>query len=165
MAPPQFGRIYRRAMFESRAHELGTALRRARKARGYTLRQVADMSHGTFKASSLASYERGERAISFERFFQLTALYDISPSRLFAEVTRRVEGRASVRIDVERVKRLGGVEAGILDGFIRNVFLLRRQPVADTISLRNGDLEVLATAAGRLAREFEDAIEPVLRDH
>jgi transcriptional regulator with XRE-family HTH domain len=151
-------------MFESRA-QIGTALRRARKARGYTLRQVADLSRGTFKPSALASYERGERAISFERFFQLMALYDISPSRLFAEVTRRVEGRPSVRIDVERVRSLGGVEAGILDGFIRNVFLLRRQPVADTISLRNGDLEVLATAAGRLAREFEDAIEPVLRDH
>lgn len=165
MSTARFGRIYRRAMFDSRAHEIGTALRRARKARGYTLRQVADRSHGEFKASSLASYERGERAISFERFFKLTALYGISPSRLFAEVTRRVEGRPSVRIDVERVKSLGGVEAGILDGFIRNVFLLRRQPVADTISLRNGDLEVLATAAGRLAREFEDAIELALRDH
>ena len=58
-----------------------------------------------FKASSLASYERGERAISFERFFKLTALYDISPSRLFADVTRRVEGRPSVRIDVEQVGR------------------------------------------------------------
>jgi len=165
MSTARFGRIYRRAMFDSRAREIGTALRRARKARGYTLRQVADRSQGTFKASSLASYERGERAISFERFFKLTALYGISPSRLFAEVTRRVEGRPSVRIDVERVKSLGGVEAGILDGFIRNVFLLRRQPVADTISLRNGDLEVLATAAGRLAREFEDAIEVALRDH
>jgi transcriptional regulator with XRE-family HTH domain len=165
MSTAQLGRIYRRAMFESRAHEIGTALRRARKARDYTLRQVADRSHGTFKASSLASYERGERAISFERFFQLTSLYEISPSRLFAEVTRRVEGRPSVLIDVERVKSLNGVEAGILDGFIRNVFLLRRQPVADTISLRTGDLEVLATAAGRLAREFEEAIEPALRDH
>ena len=153
------------AMYETRAQEIGTALRRARQARGYTLRQVADLSHGTFKPSSLASYERGERAISIERFLKLTALYNISPPRLFAEVARRVEGRPFVRIDVERVKILGGAEAGILDGFIRNVFLLRHQPVADTISLRNGDLEVLATAAGRLAREFEEAIEPALRDH
>jgi transcriptional regulator with XRE-family HTH domain len=151
-------------MFETLAQELGTALRRARKARGYTLREVADMSRGTFKASSLASYERGERAISFERFFALTALYEISPSRLFAEVARRVEGRPSARIDVQRVKSLGVAEAAILDGFIRNVFLLRRRPVAETISLRSGDLEVLATVSGRLAHEFERAIEPAMRD-
>ena len=152
-------------MFDSLAQDMGMALRRARLARGYTLRQVAELSHGSFKPSSLASYERGERAISFERFFRLTGLYGISPSRLFAEVAREVDGRPSTRIDVERVKNLAGPEAGVLDGFIRNVFMLRRQPPADTISLRNGDLEVLATTAGRPAREFEDAIEPALRDH
>jgi len=79
-------------------------------------------------------------------------------------VARRVEGRPSVRIDVERIKNLAGAEAGIVDGFIRNVFLLRRQPPADTVSLRNGDLEVLATASGRRVHEFEDAIEPALHD-
>lgn len=152
-------------MFDSLAQDMGMALRRARKARGYSLRQVAEMSHGSFKPSSLASYERGERAISFERFFRLTGLYGISPSRLFAEVARGVDGRPSTRIDVESVKNLAGPEAGVLDDFIRNVFMLRRQPPADTISLRNGDLEVLATTAGRAAREFEDAIEPALRDH
>jgi transcriptional regulator with XRE-family HTH domain len=152
-------------MLDSLAQDMGMALRRARKARGYTLRQVAGLSHGSFKPSSLASYERGERAISFERFFRLARLYGISPSRLFAEVARGVDGRPSTRIDVESVKNLAGPEAGVLGGFIRNVFVLRRQPPADTISLRNGDLEVLATTAGRLAREFEDAIEPALRDH
>ena len=44
---------------------------------------------------------------------------------------------------------MAGAEAGILDGFIRNVFMLRDQDVADTVSLREGDLEVLATATGR----------------
>ena len=50
----------------------------------------------------------------------------------------------------------------ILDGFIRNVFILRDQDVADTISLREGDLEVLATATGRRVHEFLEAIEPAL---
>ena len=55
---------------------------------------------------------------------------------------------------------MGGVEAAILDGFIRNVYVLRDQDVADTISLREGDLEVLATATGRRVHEFLDAIAP-----
>ena len=49
---------------------------------------------------------------------------------------------------------MAGVEAGIVDGFIRNVFILRDQDVADTVSLREGDLEVLATATGRRVQEF-----------
>ncbi len=61
---------------------------------------------------------------------------------------------------------MAGVEAGIVDGFIRNVFILRDQDVADTVSLREGDLEVLATATGRRVQEFRDAIEPALAaDH
>lgn len=151
-------------MFETLAQEVGAALRRARKARGYTLRDVAQLSSGVFKPSSLASYERGERAISVDRFVRLTALLDVSPARLLAEVSRRVEGRPAPRIDVQRVNSIHGAEAAILDGFIRNVFLLRHQPMANTISLRNGDLEVLATASGRLAHEFADAIGSALRD-
>ena len=57
---------------------------------------------------------------------------------------------------------MGGAEAAILDGFIRNVFILRNQDVADTISLREGDLEVLATATGRRVHQFRDAIGPAL---
>jgi hypothetical protein len=53
-------------------------------------------------------------------------------------------------------------EAAILDGFIRNVFILRNQDVADTISLREGDLEVLATATGRRVHQFLDAIGAAL---
>ena len=60
------------------------------------------------------------------------------------------------------MKSIGGAEAAILDGFIRNVFILRNQDVADTISLREGDLEVLATATGRRVHQFLDAIGSAL---
>jgi transcriptional regulator with XRE-family HTH domain len=144
------------------AEEVGAALRRARESRNLTLRDVVRASSGAFKPSTLASYERAERAIPIERFFRLAFLYEISPVRLLADVLRRVEGRPSVRIDVRRVKSLGGAEAAILDGFIRNVFMLRDQDVADTVSLREGDLEVLATATGRRVPQFLDAIGPAL---
>jgi transcriptional regulator with XRE-family HTH domain len=149
-------------MFDTLAEETGAALRRARQARKLTLRDAVRASSGAFKVSTLASYERAERTLPIERFFRLAFLYNISPVRLLADVLRRVEGRPSVRIDVRRVRSIGGVEAGILDGFIRNVFILRNQDVADTISLREGDLEVLATATGRRVHEFLDAIGPAL---
>jgi len=147
-------------MFETLAEEVGAALRRAREARRLTLRDATLVSSGEIKPSTLASYERAQRTVPIERFFRLAFLYDISPVRLLADVLRRVEGRPSVRIDVRKVKSMRGAEAGILDGFIRNVFLLRDQDVADTVALREGDLEVLATATGRRVHQFLDAIEP-----
>ena len=80
----------------------------------------------------MAAYERAERTVADQRFVRLGFLYDVSPVRLLADVLRRVEGRPTVRIDVRMVKAMGGAEAGILDGFIRNVFMLRDQDVADT---------------------------------
>ena len=44
--------------------EVGHALRRARLARGLTLRQVGERSLGTFKPTAVAGYERAERTIS-----------------------------------------------------------------------------------------------------
>ena len=145
-------------MVDRVTEEVGSALRRARKARGLTLREVMRISSDEFNPSTLASYERADRPVSIERFFRLTRLYGISPVRLLADVVRRIEGRPRVLIDVGRLRHLGGAEAGILDGFSRNVSLLRRSPVGDTIALREGDLEVLATATGRRMDEFLDAI-------
>lgn len=149
-------------MLDTLAAEVGGALRRAREARDLTLRDAAQASSGAIKPTTLASYERAERTVPIERFFQIAFLYGISPVRLAADVLRRVEGRSPVRIDVPRLKGVIGAEAAILDGFIRNVFILRDQDMADTVSLREGDLEVLATATGRRVSEFLDAIEPAL---
>ena len=155
-----------RMMFDTLAEEVGAALRRAREARDLSLRDAASASSGAFKPSTLASYERAERKVTVERFFQLAFLYDISPVRLIANVLQRVEGRSPVRIDVRKVKSMAGVEAGIVDGFIRNVFIQRDQDVADTVSHREGACEELATATGRRVQEFRDAIQPALAaDH
>ena len=149
-------------MFEGLSSEMGAALRRARASRGMTLREAARAASGEVKPTTLASYERGERPVSVERLFRLSSLYRISPVRLIADVLRRVEGREPVRVDVHKVRDLEGAEAGILDGFVRNVLMLRKQPMADTVTLREGDLDVLATATGRRVSDFVRAIEPAI---
>src|SRR5215216_1006457 len=110
----------RSAMLESVTSEVGAALRRARMSRRLTLREAAHTAPEEMKPTTLASYERGERAVSVDRLFRLSLMYGISPARLVADVLRRVEGRPPVRIDVRKVRGLGGAEAGILDGFVRN---------------------------------------------
>jgi transcriptional regulator with XRE-family HTH domain len=145
------------------AREIGAVLRLARRARGLTLRNVSSLSSGTFKPSSLASYERGERTLSVERFLLLADLYDIPPARLIAEISRRAEGRPPIVVDVRTVDAIGGVEGAVLAEFVHEVIALRRQPASEDISLRDGDLEVLATASGRRAEQFVEAVERALR--
>lgn len=145
------------------AKEIGAVLRLARRARGLTLRDVSSLSSGIFKPSSLASYERGERALSLERFLSLADLYSIPPARLMAQISRRVEGRPPIVVDVRTAHTIGGVEGAVLAGFVHEVITLRRQPAPEEISLRDSDLEVLATASGRRSEQFMEAVEPALR--
>jgi transcriptional regulator with XRE-family HTH domain len=144
--------------------EIGRVLRRARESRGLTLRQASNVSGGRFPPTSLASYERGERAISVERFCRLAAVYRIPPERLLAEVSRTAEGRPQPIVRVAELERLAVPEAQIVSSFVREVARLRGQPPADVIALRNGDLEVLASASGRRADELLEPIRPALED-
>jgi transcriptional regulator with XRE-family HTH domain len=143
--------------------EIGRVLRRARRARGLTLREVMTFSGGRFKPTSVAGYERGERRITLSRFCELSWLYGIPPDRLLGDVIRAVERRREPEIDVRLLERLAPAEAALVSGFIRQIRALRRGPPSETIVIREGDLEVLATAAGKTRDELIELIEPVLR--
>ncbi len=64
---------------------MGRTLRRARAARGLTLKEVASASGGRFSSTAVAGYERGERNISLQRFCELADFYGIEPERLLAD--------------------------------------------------------------------------------
>lgn len=68
--------------------QVGRALRRARKARGLTLRDVGMQSGGVFTPTAVAGYERGERAISLQRFCDIAAFYGVAPEDLLTEARR-----------------------------------------------------------------------------
>lgn len=147
------------------AEEVGRVLRHAREAHGLTLRRASHISGGLFRPTSLASYERGERAISLERFCRLSSVYGIPPARLLAEIMRRVEGRPPWVFDRSSLERLEVPEAQIVEGFVREVTTLRgEEEPSSTISLRAGDLEVLASASGRRLEDLFEAIRPALSD-
>jgi transcriptional regulator with XRE-family HTH domain len=69
----------------------GEVLRQVRAGRSLSLRQVTVRSGGRFKPSSVASYERGERQISLERFFALAEVYEVAPERIAAAIAYRLE--------------------------------------------------------------------------
>lgn len=143
--------------------EIGRALRRARLARRLTLREVFSASGGRFKATSVAGYERGERSITLKRFCELCRVYGVAPERLLADIVRAAEGRTEPEIDLSVLQALGTPEGSVVAEFVRQVRSLRGEQDADTIVLRAGDLEVLATASGRRPDELIKILRPVLR--
>lgn len=137
---------------------IGGVLRDMRTKRGFTLREAASRSAGTFKPSVLAAYERGERRISLERFHTLAAVYGVSPQRLLAEVIRKLEERPPDVVRVGAVRELEGPAARTVNLFVERVMKLRGVR-ADTVTLRSGDLQVLSVSLGVSERELKNAVE------
>ena len=145
------------------ALEIGKALRRARRARGLTLRELTRLSAGRFKATSVAGYERGERTISVERFCELCILYGVAPQTVLGDILVAVGKGSGQEIDLSRLETMQSAEGSLLSEFVRQIKALRREAASETIALRAGDIEVLATAAGKKPEELAEAIEPAVR--
>lgn len=138
--------------------QVGHALRRARRARGLTLRAVSELSDGQYKPTSIAGYERGERSISLERFSDLCRVYDVDPSALLTEILEAADGTPDRGLDLERLEALGSAEAALVAGFVREIGTLRHGRPSEAIVLRAGDVEVLATAAGRHPEDLAEIL-------
>jgi len=128
-----------------------------------TLREASERSEHRFRPTSLASYERGERQISTTRFCELARLYGVSPARLLADAIREADGRPPTIVDIARVEKLEISEARAVTSFIEHVIDLRGTRGDRTITLRQGDLEVLATSVGERFEPFADRLRPALR--
>lgn len=143
---------------------VGEALRRARLARGMTLREVAQQSRGKFKSSAVGLYERGERRISLETFCRLSKFYGVLPDRLLAQVLERVESRSEAPVALNRLRLLPKQEALLLSELIHRVKTQRQDFLATTITLRAGDIEALAMAARLDPRQLRSNLGPALRN-
>jgi transcriptional regulator with XRE-family HTH domain len=145
------------------ALEIGRALRRARLAQGLTLKQLAAASAGRFKPTSVAGYERGERSISVVRFCELCRVFRVPPDRLLAEILRAAQADPELVIDLTHLERLEAAEGELLSGFVQQVASLRGSGDVDRITLRAGDVEVLASASGRRPDELREILGMVQR--
>lgn len=145
---------------------IGEALRRVRRGKKLTLHDVRRISNGRFKPSSVGSYERGTRTISVPLLCELSALYGIPPDRVLADAlaSAGAEEGPQIVIDLDRLPRLQGEDGRIVSEFVGKVRALRGDLGSDVITLRAGDVEVLASAMGAEARALVERIRPTLRN-
>jgi transcriptional regulator with XRE-family HTH domain len=150
------------------AREVGRALRDVRRDRGLTLRQVSVHSHGRFKPSVVAGYERAERAVTLERFCDLARFYGVPPERILADILRELSpaGRTEMVLDLDRLRLtlpdLGEGGRRVAE-FVDRMCTARRDEPGAVVTLRSGDLEAIALETGRDPAELLSSLRSVLR--
>ena len=113
---------------------LGQRLRAARRQRGWSLGDVEDRTDGEFKASVVGAYERGERAISVQRFVRLAESYGLPASELLPP--SEADG---VVIDLDALAQEGADD--LVDRYLAAIQLLRREP--GDREVRNSDRAII----------------------
>lgn len=113
---------------------LGQKLRAARRQYGWSLGDVESHTTGEFKASVVGAYERGERAISVQRFVRLAEIYNVMPADLLP-----VEAHTELVIDLDALAAEGSDD--LVERYLSAIQLLRKDP--GTTEIRRSDQAVL----------------------
>lgn len=106
---------------------LGQRLRAARRQRGWSLGEIEAQTDGEFKASVVGAYERGERAISVQRFVRLAQIYGVPANELLPVP----EPAAGLVIDLDA---LAGEDSGdLVDKYLAAIQLLRKDGAPNVV--------------------------------
>jgi len=118
---------------------LGQRLRMARRQRGWSLGDVEEMTGGEFKASVVGAYERGERAISVQRFVRIAEIYGFHPSDLLPTKSTVESASETLTIDLDALAADDGDQ--LAERFLNAIRLLRKEPGGSEV--RRSDLAAL----------------------
>jgi transcriptional regulator with XRE-family HTH domain len=146
------------------AEALGDAIRDARRRAGMSLRDLERSSNGRFKPSAVGGYERGERDISTERLVELAYAIGTPPDALLSDCLRRLfsDSYREVSIDLTKLHETHGREVEVVEGFARRIRQERGDLQAGVLTVRAGDLQIIAGEAGTDVPTLLEAIEPAV---
>lgn len=130
-------------LLEDFNYALGQRLRAARRHRGWSLGDVESQTDGEFKASVVGAYERGERAISVQRFARLSDIYGTPPSELLP-----AQLDPDIVIDLDA---LAGEDGDLVDRYLAAIQMMRKMPGVEEV--RESDRAVISSLL-RTVRTF-----------
>lgn len=140
---------------QSTIDEIALSLRQLRKARGLSLRQVEQISHGLLKAVVLGSYERASRAMSIKRAIEIANFYQVPLASLLGirESQNRTFAEEALIIDLRRANELASKSDGpqvlLFIHYLKAIVRKRNDWNGEILSLRGGDSENLALILGK----------------
>lgn len=116
-------------------YALGQRMRAARRQRGWSLGDVEAQTDGEFKASVVGAYERGERAISVQRFVRLSDIYGTPASDLLP-----APSDSGLIIDLEA---LAADDGDLVDRYLAAIQMMRKSPGVDEV--RDSDRLIISS--------------------
>ena len=153
------------------SRRVGARLLAIRKQRRLSRQAVENLSGGEFKASVVCAYERGERSVSVPRLQRLAAFYRVPVDSLLPADTAdrptdlRPSDRAPLRIDVDLVRRRGGDDGVMLARCLRQLQQQRATNDGQLLTIRDGDLGVIASLLGIGRAAAAELLSPPPDDH
>lgn len=123
------------SLVEDFNYALGQRLRAARRQRGWSLGDVEGHTGGEFKASVVGAYERGERAISVQRFVSLADIYGSAAGDLLPAVS---QGEFVIDLDA-----LAEHDGDLVDRYLAAIQMMRKQPGIDEV--RESDRAIISS--------------------
>ena len=144
------------------AKALGAKLRTVRNQQGLSLQAVEARSGGRWKAVVVGSYERGDRAVTVQRLYDLAEFYSVPLVDLLPETGERVVAEPPDRliVDLEALGRAPADVVGPLARFVAAIQAMRGDDEGRLLRLRADDLRTLALiydeTPARLAERLAD---------
>lgn len=143
---------------------VGTRLRKARLARGMSLKAVEAALSREISATTLSAYERGEHAITVVRLCRLADLYGVPLEALVDPTGEDGPGPTSqstgadVRLDLRRLQLASGQEVEVVARLVDAVQNRRRRNSMESMSLRREDLVTAAATVEQSLESFVDRL-------
>ncbi|MDA2962807.1 MAG: helix-turn-helix transcriptional regulator [Actinomycetota bacterium] len=150
--------------------QICSRMRAIRIAKGLSLNDVELASNQSIRAVVLGSYERGDRALSVKKAITIADFYGVPLSYLLEQPTSSPAISAGPVIDLRRLTSLIVVSAEIAPPcpelvsvirFIAGLVSLRNDWNGEVLSMRVGDLTLLAMSVGK----SHDQINVILREN
>jgi transcriptional regulator with XRE-family HTH domain len=157
------------------ATSVGRRLRAVRRQKHLSLQAVERSSKEEFKASVLGAYERGERTISVPRLQRLAQIYAVPVDQLLPADTSDPLGKAAaasaaardsngadtarkITVDLTRLNEASGPERDLLRHFLASVQVQRQDFNGQVLTIRDGDLRVMASMFGTTIDSLESRL-------
>ena len=84
---------------------LGKEIKKLRKQRGLTIREVVKASEGNLDKTTISRIERDERGLSFKAAYCFSKIYDIRMETLYELVNRKKVSPAAIPFDTSPQER------------------------------------------------------------
>jgi transcriptional regulator with XRE-family HTH domain len=141
------------------AKALGAKLRAIRQQQGLSLHGVEQRSQGRWKAVVVGSYERGDRAVTVQRLFELADFYGVPVHELLpggSPVGPAQDRPHRLVLDLERLASIEIDEAALLGRFAATIQAQRGDYNGRVLTIREDDLRTLAVMYNEPASVLAD---------